>query len=432
VRLSLSNRQALRRLEFDEETYRSRLVDALSTVVEPTVTSSAQDAKPAPKTDPPSIMILPFVCLSDDRELAFLAEGMAGNLIASMPVRMDLWKKVQGQASEAGLDPVEIGQRRSVRYILNGNLQKGGDTVRATVNLTETTAGQQIWAQRYDRSADNMLGVQDQLVASILDEMGPAVGAAEADYHRDIPDGDLDAWGLVNRAQEIQVVDRATRERLLSLLRRAVELDPNYGPAHAILSNSLTMLVQTLFTRHPDEFAADALKHADKAIELMPNQPWALTMCSTVHNIFGNEAYALRIAERASDILGQETRPLMIALIVNGRAAEVIERAKEWANPPYRLLYQSCVILGRNAEALEWAEKSVAEDPRDFLRWAELANVLGVLGRKEEALEAVSKAKAIVPTWTLALFEKGTRITTRNKDGQVEPQLAGLRMLGID
>jgi tetratricopeptide (TPR) repeat protein len=122
----------------------------------------------------------------------------------------------------------------------------------------------------------------------------------------------------------------------------------------------------------------------------------------------------------------------MIALIVNGRAAEVIERAKEWANPPYRLLYQSCVILGRNAEALEWAEKSVAEDPRDFLRWAELANVLGVLGRKEEALEAVSKAKAIVPTWTLALFEKGTRITTRNKDGQVEPQLAGLRMLGID
>ncbi len=442
VRLSLSNRQALRRSEFTQETYRSRLVAALTTVIEPTVKGSTIEA--AQKTDPPSIMILPFVSLSDDRELAFLGEGIADTLIASMPisvfqdldagdiVRMDLWKKVPGQASDVDSDPIEIGKLRGVRYILHGSLQRGGNRVRATVNLIETAEGQQVWAQRYDRSADNLLEIEDQLVASILDEMGSAVGAAHAQTYVDVRDEELDAWGLVNRAASILVVDRSTRDHVRSLLSRAVDLDPEYGPAHANTAQFLTRMVKGQFTRHPEEFSADALKHADKAIELMPNQPWALSMCSYVHITLGNEAHALRMAERASEILGQDTYALMVALSVTGQAAEVIDRAQRLAHPPYRILYQACVILERNTEALDWAEQSVAEKPREAARWSELANILAILGRTEEALEAVAKARALVPTWTVALFDTGTHLSYRNKDELVDPQLAGLRNLGID
>ena len=118
--------------------------------------------------------------------------------------------------------------------------------------------------------------------------------------------------------------------------------------------------------------------------------------------------------------------------ILNGRVDEVVDRASAWVHPPLRLLYIACVILGRNDEALEWAEKAVAEDPRSYLCWVELANVQSVLERTDEALESLQKARAIVPTWTLALYDKGTRITFRSKEELVEPQLAGLRKLGIE
>ncbi len=58
--------------------------------------------------------------------------------------------------------------------------------------------------------------------------------------------------------------------------------------------------------------------------------------------------------------------------------------------------------------------------------------MLGLLGRTDEALEALAKARATVPTWTLALYEKGIRVTWRNKEELVEPTVAGLRKLGID
>ena len=96
------------------------------------------------------------------------------------------------------------------------------------------------------------------------------------------------------------------------------------------------------------------------------------------------------------------------------------------------MLSTACVALGRNDDALDWAERAVAEDPRGYLGWVELANVLGLLGRTDEALEALAKARAIVPTWTLALYEKGIRVTWRNKEELVEPMVAGLRKLGID
>ena len=438
LRLSLSDRQALVRSEFEDATYRERLVSALGTVAEPVIAAAAPtavDQRPR-KTELPALAVLPFQSLSDDRELAFVAEGIAGDIIASMSDRLEMITKVPGQPSDVGLEPQEIGIRRGVRYVLSGNLQKGGKRVRATVNLLETSGGSQVWAQRYDHSSEDLLEVQDELVASIMNDIGPALGTAERARLASLPEEDLDAWGLMHRATAIVVVDRTTRDRVFSLLHRAVALDPNFGPVHAILSARTSELVQTQFSSDPERDARDALGHADRALQLMPNHPWALCECAMVNLSFGSAAYALRLAERATEIGGRDFPPLYWALIQNGRSEEVVERASRGSAPALnvlRVLYTACVCTDRYEQALEWAEKQVANaPPQAWVLWAELANVLGHLDRRDEAMDAVNKAKSVVPRWTFALWEKGTRVRWNNNEAVVEPQVAGLRKLGIE
>ena len=104
LRLSLGNRQSLRRAEFDKNEYRSRLITALSAVVEPTPAVSYRGfGKTLPKkTDPPSFVVVPFTMLPTDDETTFLAEGIAGSLTASLS-RVRFVTTVGGHHSDIGL-----------------------------------------------------------------------------------------------------------------------------------------------------------------------------------------------------------------------------------------------------------------------------------------------------------------------------------------
>ena len=267
LRLSLSDRQALVKSEYDEETYRSRLIGALSTVVPPMVRDvsgeAPRSAAGAIKTDPPSIAVMPLACLGDDRELSYLAQGIAGDLIAKLSQR--IWHIVAAQPDDAALEPHEVGERRGVRYVIGGTLQHSGDRVRMTVRLTDTHNGHELWAQRYERTGDDMLDMQDQLVNSVDYEFFDAVLAAENERLRDVPDEELDAWGLCARSR-MPIVDRASRDRVRSLLKQAVARDPDFAFAHSLYAWALTQMVYGLFTRTPEEIGKLALEHANRAL----------------------------------------------------------------------------------------------------------------------------------------------------------------------
>ena len=106
LRLSLSDRQALRRTEFDGHTYRSRLTAALSAIVTPEVPeTSAQQGERRAEMDPPSIAVLPISSISDDREVQLIAEALSEDMITH--VSMVPWRTHAALASDAGRDPRE-------------------------------------------------------------------------------------------------------------------------------------------------------------------------------------------------------------------------------------------------------------------------------------------------------------------------------------
>ena len=431
LRLSLSDRQALVRSEFDDDTYHSRLVSALSTVVAPAVQSASVEAPSAGtttiKTDPPSIVVMPPTYLGDEQEMAYLRDGIAGDLIARLAHRS--WHIVAGQPEDTTLEPQQIGTQRGVRYILGGTLQRGGDRVRLTAHLTDAAIGQELWGQRYERTAEDLLVLQDRLVNSIDHDLFGAILRIERRRLRGVPDAELDAWGLCARSS-MRVVDLATRDRVLSLLEQAVTRDPRFAYAHSLYGFQLATMIYTQFTRRVDEFGKLALQHAEHALSLASNNVVVLNHASLVHRIVGDPESALRLAERAAEITGRSSQILVAALILAGRFDEALEIGN--AEPELMIstdMVAANLALGRFDQAYEWARRGTTLEPRDFLNWVFFASVQAHLEQPDNARASLDRAREIVPGFTLASFSQGIRVAWR-RDDLVAAIEAGLLRLG--
>ena len=99
-----------------------------------------------------------------------------------------------------GVDVKRVGRELGVRYALEGSVRKAGSRVRITVQLIEAETGVHIWAERYDRSLDDIFALQDEIALSTVAAIEPSLQAAEiARVKRKRPEN-LDAYDLVLRA----------------------------------------------------------------------------------------------------------------------------------------------------------------------------------------------------------------------------------------
>ena len=105
-------------------------------------------------SDRPSIAVLAFENLSGDPEQDFFADGIAEDLITALSrIR---WLFVTARNSTftykgESPDVRRVGNELGVRYVLEGSVRKGGNRVRISAQLIDSSTGNHIWAQRYDR-----------------------------------------------------------------------------------------------------------------------------------------------------------------------------------------------------------------------------------------------------------------------------------------
>jgi tetratricopeptide (TPR) repeat protein len=261
-----------------------------------------------------------------------------------------------------------------------------------------------------------------------------AVTLAEGIRLRDTPIDELDAWGLFALARDTPLVNAAARDHVLKLLRRGVEHDPEFGPAHAWLAFQLAVVVNTQFSRRPEEDQRDAITHADRALALMPNNPGIMSMAGYPHRLFGSETLAIELSERTHKMAGRGSWFTFSTFIQAGRSAEVLDMAANTslAGAEYGCVAHAELLNGGRANALDCTQKWVGAESGNYLAWIALANVLAMLDRAPEAHEAWDRAKKMVPTLTLALFEKGTRGSWRDREAIAGPLYEGLRTLGLE
>jgi len=362
--------------------------------------------------DRPSIAVLPFQNMSGDAEQEYFCDGMVEDIITGLS-RIK-WLFVIARNSSfiykgRAVDVSQVGRDLGVRYLLEGSVRKGGNRVRITGQLIEAETGLHIWAERYDRSLDDIFAVQDEMTLNVVGAIEPSLRQAEIDrVKRERPEHP-GAYDLLLRAlPDVYLAMPEAAGRALQLLDQALTLEPDYALAHGYASwcHEIRFLRAGL---QPEDRDA-AIRHAHAAVAHGPDDANALALAAfTLANIAHDMPAARKAFEQALAISPSCFLALAFGAVAFGLKGEA-ERAIEWGeralriSPFDRLLYPAAqgialgnFLLGRNEAAVEAAQRAIQSKPEFSVSHVFLAATLAQGGRLDDAKAAAARALALEP-----------------------------------
>ena len=327
----------------------------------------------------PVVAVLPFEPIAGVVRWDPLARGLTEDIIADLA--QNDWLFVLAGASSrrfADASPAQIATELGADYIVTGTLQAEGAYVRISAALLDTESGRQVWSKRWDGPEADLLVLQRQASEALVGELasnwsGPI---AEAVRVRARGRGTLNLDAYETYLLGAERVHRFTREDLASgadLLRRAVQIDPDFGDAWAKLSIALSNMA---WPELPKAEQARILGESDAAAlegyRVAPDSPLAVGQAADVI-VRTDMAEAMRMARRTVALAPNDADILAFGGLKGVRIPELAPEAAGWLERAYRL----------NPEQPIWYE-------------IHYAMVLVALGRYREAYEAYASASDFV------------------------------------
>lgn len=191
------------------------------------------------RTETPSLAVLPFVNMSNEPDQEYFADGLTDNLITDLSKVSGLFviSRHTSFAYKATQKPLaEISRAVGVRYLVEGSVRRSREHIRVSANLVDPLSDHCLWADRYDRDASDVFGVQDELSRSIVEALKVRLTPLEADRLGYMGTGSADAHDAVLRGLEhFWEYTEASCTEAQQHFRRAIECDPQYAVAHAWL-----------------------------------------------------------------------------------------------------------------------------------------------------------------------------------------------------
>ena len=223
-----------------------------------------------------SIAVLPFANMSSDPEQEYFSDGISEellNLLAKIPDLRVISRSSAFSFKGKDLDIPTIATQLNVAHILEGSVRKAGSQVRITAQLIEAGSDTHLWSQTYDRELANIFALQDEIAGEIAGKLQatlvePAQTAkpteSEAAY-----DKYLRGWHFIRQGWRPEDFLKAEE-----YFRAAIEIDPEYAQAYALLAANYNAMANLLFSP-PVEVLPRALEAADKALALDDRLPEA-------------------------------------------------------------------------------------------------------------------------------------------------------------
>ncbi len=381
------------------------------------VDAPTSDTAPLALPDKPSLAVLPFVNMSPDADQEFFSDGISEDIITALSKFRSLFVIARNSAFSfkgQSIEVKEIGRKLGVRYVVEGSVRRAGNRVRVTAQLIDAIADTHLWAESYDRDLDDIFAVQDEVTHAIVTAIEPTLGSAERDRAHRKPTESLDAWeGYQRGLWNIYRFAAQENTEAQSFFRRAIELDPNFAPAHAGLAYAIYLSVLLGFGADPASAPGEARAAAQRALTLDGDDAVAHAVVGRVHMMIGEHDAAIAACETAVALnpnLAMAHFGLGAALTYSGRYEEGIVEADEAIrlSPRDPMLWAFLNIKAaanlateRYEEGLELA-RAAQRQPNAGI-WAYVHEVVALvhLDRIGEARQALERVRAIKPDFDL-------------------------------
>jgi serine/threonine protein kinase/tetratricopeptide (TPR) repeat protein len=371
-----------------ENTTQAELGASAITVTKPPSTSSSAMGNPgapaaASFSAEHSIVVLPFVDMSEKKDQEYFSDGLSEELIELLgrtpglrviPRTSSFYFKGKAETLET------IAAQLRVANVLEGSVRKSGNRLRITAQLVRADTGEHLWSETYDRKLRDVFQIQDEIAGAVVSALQVKLAAdQQAPYAYRTSKPEAHNEYLLGR----QFFNRGTFDgfrRAAAAFGEAVELDPHYAAAYAGLA-----IAESFVADRTGEAGGQqqALAAADKAVELAPDEA---------------EAYATRgfMRLRRWDASGAE------ADFEKGLTLDAANSTLQWR---YSTLLDA---LGRLPEAVAAAKRATELDPLSGPAWFFLSGYLAESRQLAAAHAALRRALEIAPESDTFLSALGT------------------------
>ena len=190
-----------------------------------------------------SICVLPFSNMSGDLEQEYFSDGISEDIITDLSKVSSLAVVSRNTAftfKGKHVDLPQVARQLKVNYVLEGSVRRAGGRVRITAQLIEASSDNHLWAERYDRDLNDIFALQDEISEAIVTALKLKLLPEEKKAIEQRGTSNLDAYNLYLMARHHytsgMLSDTRKNDTVIRLCRGAIELDPDYAQAWALMA----------------------------------------------------------------------------------------------------------------------------------------------------------------------------------------------------
>jgi serine/threonine protein kinase/Flp pilus assembly protein TadD len=390
-----------------------------------------------------SVAVLYFENQSGAKEDEYFRDGITEDIVTELSkiAQLEIFPRSEMLAfRDKPITALQVGQQLGAAYVLEGSIRRAGSRVRITVQLVEVSTRHSVWAERYDRQLEDVFAIQEEIARSIAQALRITLTPQEEKTIARKPTENPQAYDFYLRGRSY--TRRENMDYGMQMFEQAIQLDPNFALAHGGIAQLCGRMYES--REQNAKWIERGLAACDRATALAPDLPEVLiaharmcyaqkkyqeaallawraierkTDCEDAWNILGRAYFASGrfqeaavLTERAIEANGDDYNTYIPyenslsrlgrneeAKNVRNRMTGVLRQQLELVPEDVRariLLASNLAFEGETEESVRHLQTAIALRPNDGNILYNAACTYGVLGKKVEALEALTKAFA--------------------------------------
>ena len=415
------------------------------------------------------ICVLPFQNMSGDAEQEYFSDGISEDITTDLSKISALGVVARNTAftfKGQSVDICDLAKKLGVSHVLEGSVRKAGGRVRINAQLIDGDSGDHLWAERYDRDLEDIFAIQDEISKAIVKALKVKLLPEEEKAIEQRGTNNVEAYNLYLLAREYWVTgnygDARREERVMRICGKAVEIDPFYAQAWALLAMAQSSLRYGFGQNVDDGFAAahaalaidqtiaeahlpmvkrlqdrqlhdQARKEMEKALELGPDSwevnkeagrfyllqrdvPTATRCYEKVVELLDTDFHAWAMLSSCYLALGDEKKKLEAAQMMVSESERAVQQDPS-NGAALGILAGGHALLGDEERAREWISRALLVDPENLtMRYTFACVLVTHLDDKEGALKMLETTLALAGAPLVRIADSDTDLDSIRDD----------------